>query len=109
MRAPGVTMYELLRKVCRRRTDVDDLATLRDRLRMTLPQQDEAPYQAERHHGQDDQLDHCVPELHLALRDELGELGGDHEDAAYTGDQRDEHEGFRHEDVLAEGKLNGVE
>jgi len=47
--------------------------------------------------------------LHLALSDELGQLGCDHENAPHAGDERDEHERLRHQDVLAEGKLDGVE
>src|SRR5262249_28876629 len=79
------------------------------RLRMALAQEHEAEDQAQRHHGEDGQLDHGVLELHVALLGHLGQLRREDEDAADTGDEGDEHEGLGDEDVLAEGELHSVE
>src|SRR5437870_1356738 len=45
----------------------------------------------------------------LALLEEPRELGGEHQQAPDRGDQPDDQEGLRHERVLAEGELHGVE
>src|SRR5437667_8762956 len=78
-------------------------------MREVLFQNDERDDKSHDHHREQSQLEHRAPERPPVLFEEWRELGGEHQQATDRGDQPDDEERLRHERVLAEGDLNGVE
>src|SRR5438874_4737100 len=80
-----------------------------DPMRVVPLQRDERDDEGHDHHRQQSQLEHRPLERPRVLFEELRELGREHQEATHGGDQPDDQERLRHERVLAEGDLHGVE